>query len=546
MNRAYSIIVSIFFLFLSFAALAQNFEGEIKGEKPEGKEFEGKELEGKELEGEVLEEETSSLPDSPSSSSSSFLDVHHEYGPHLGLGFFSLNYKPIIGKYSPSAGFDLGFDYTLSFNSHWGISTGVGVSYSAGTYTLDSLGGDFAEVNQFGKFDRYTLEKYRETQQTLLLIIPLMARFETGMFYAALGGKVGLPISTTYNSKIQSLHTELHYYVNNKDGYTDTPLDIFPHHGYGMYNKQNNNIVATKGSITFEPFFFGSAEAGVIWSLTDKLSLTTGVYFDYCLLHTAIPMEEKKLFIDYQDIIDARVAAMGRGEDVSRNSEFRPAYKPASILASTFVDDKRVEKEFVEKVSPFSVGLKIGLVFGRRNVITKKGEGDTDLKDAAGATSAASDEERRLLDEELEFLRQKIGEMRQEIDEEERRAKAAKKTPPKTPQKTAPKKEEEQQAVLDDERKDANIVSIDRFGGLDKSASYYIVAGSFADKKSATRSLEGFVKEGFVSAGVMSDLKTTKYRVVLMSFSTREEAHRKLAEIKRRKPIYKDFWVLEQ
>jgi outer membrane protein OmpA-like peptidoglycan-associated protein len=250
-------------------------------------------------------------------------------------------FSPNVGSYKPSIGFDFGVGYTFFFNPRWGISTGASAAFFNSKYALptfresypanDGTNGAFNGISDFEY--HYTANGYTEKQQALLLNIPLMLHFEKGKYYAAVGGKVGLPLGTlTYKNSLNELQAS--------GVFNGTRIETPESMGFGTFS----NLAGSGELKQLSPAFFASAEAGVKWKLTSDLSLYTGAYIDYGLNKIGEIGDEK--FIDYT------------AANFYTNSEAK--YRPTGILLSKAAE---TGKPFVDKVFPASVGIRITLAF---------------------------------------------------------------------------------------------------------------------------------------------------------------------------------------
>ncbi|WP_158648361.1 outer membrane beta-barrel protein, partial [Candidatus Symbiothrix dinenymphae] len=271
----------------------------------------------------------------------------HEFSFVAGGGLSTLNYTPAAGNANLGFGGFAGLGYTFRFSEHWGIGTGVEAALFNAQCTLNPLSETYLRNDGTEDFDyTYTLSGYHDKQQAILLNIPLMLHFQTGRFYAALGGKAGIPLSAKFNSSADKLTTSGKYasgdYVLNKPKFK----------GLGEFSDLNH-----QGDLALKTAFFASAEAGIRWRLNDKFDLSTGLYVDYGInsIHPAATTP----LIDYSGSAD---------------------YRPNSAIAST-----NAGKPVVDKLTPLAAGLKIGLIFGTAKPPKSPPEGFP----AAPATSSA-------------------------------------------------------------------------------------------------------------------------------------------------------------
>ena len=190
---------------------------------------------------------------------------HHEFSISAGGGLSSLNCKPATGAKLGLGGF-AGLGYSFRFSERWSIGTGVEAALFNGKYSLASLSDKYPNNDGEEDFEyHYTIEGYSDRQQAILLNIPLMLRFQTGIYYAALGGKAGIPLSAKFNSSADRLDASGVY-----------PPPVLTLHdpkfmGFGEFTDLSN-----KGNLSLKTAFFASAEVGVRWRLNDRLSMSTG------------------------------------------------------------------------------------------------------------------------------------------------------------------------------------------------------------------------------------------------------------------------------
>ncbi|GHT52614.1 hypothetical protein AGMMS49982_13330 [Bacteroidia bacterium] len=255
--------------------------------------------------------------------------VQHEFSFVVGGGLSSLNYTPTAGDATLGLGGFAGLGYTFRFSEHWGIGTGVEAALFNAHYTLASLTEKYWSNDGTEDFEyNYTTDNYRDRQQAILLNIPLMLHFQTGKFYAALGGKAGIPLSAKFNNSTNKLTAFGYYPLGDWTRY-DPLFD-----GFGEFSGSNN-----KGDLALKTAFFASAEVGVRWRLSNTVALSTGLYADYGVNNIRKPTATAPL-IDYKDF--------------DGNN-----YLPNSIMASTTGG-----KPLVDKLNPLAAGIKIGLHFG--------------------------------------------------------------------------------------------------------------------------------------------------------------------------------------
>jgi outer membrane protein OmpA-like peptidoglycan-associated protein len=276
----------------------------------------------------------------------------HEVSVYAGGGLATLQDNFIEGNSKLDFGGNAGLGYTFFFNKHWGLGTGVGASLFSGKYNIPSLPEQYTILNGFGEnedFDfRYVAEGYSERQQAIFLDIPLMVHFQAGKFYAAFGGKVGIPFNASFNNNLDRLRTAAQ---TSYDGQMGEEIDLIytmPEIGLGNFDNMSNS-----GELNFKPAFFASAEIGIKWKLSETVSLYTGAYIDYGLNNIKKEGAEQP-FIDYNNATFSQNAAF--------NQDAAPAvFHPNSILTSTV---QQTGKPMAEKVAPLAAGIRLTLAFG--------------------------------------------------------------------------------------------------------------------------------------------------------------------------------------
>lgn len=263
----------------------------------------------------------------------------HEISIYGGGGLSALNYKLYNvnnDKVTAKAGVLAGVGYTYFFNNNWGISTGAEyTTYKSKSESYSILNTSVVVDNYDDPFDYNVYQKGRtENQEASYINIPLMVQFqanETKGFYAALGGKIGIPTSGKYKYQYDQL-TATGYYPSLNVLYDD-----LEYRGFGTFEGQSGN-----NDLKFKTAFMLSAEAGMKWSLGDKLSLYTGVYADYGM-NDVIKDKKDKQLLPYNN------------ED------------PLHSLNNSMLDSKYTntwtDRSFTDKVKPLAVGLKVRLSF---------------------------------------------------------------------------------------------------------------------------------------------------------------------------------------
>ena len=214
---------------------------------------------------------------------------------------YKLNSLGEKGSRSGAMGYGIDLKYSYFFNSHWGVSTGVGISHYGSKGKLKGSLSDEKYIplgNQIDNDDegrprdfelRARLTNLEEKQTAYTLDIPLMLSYQTrfgeeqrwGM-YGGLGVKLQIPVSSKF--KIQK-GSESQFNVSGY--YKDIPTDMgspsnppVPQHGYGTITNPNETLKWNDDS-KLKLGVAGTAELGVMVDIGSGMDLMLGGYVDY-------------------------------------------------------------------------------------------------------------------------------------------------------------------------------------------------------------------------------------------------------------------------
>jgi len=260
--------------------------------------------------------------------------TRHEFSVNTGGGVSGFQFRPTVGKdhWKGTTTFGLGYHYF--FRPNWGIGTGINFAVYNGKISIKNYNQQQAAINTAtGNAFLFltSLSNYNETQQAMMITIPLMAQYqylfgEKTAFYAALGFKTGIPVSAKSQSK--GAFTTKGYYPNLNVTYEDLP-------DYGFVTDQpfpdDNTCIGLKTA------FMTSAECGVIWRLVKMTSLYAGIYVDYGL----------------NNMLDRKIVA-------NRNLVVYQFYSPAQFAYNTAANS------YARKMKPIAAGVTLRFVFGRK------------------------------------------------------------------------------------------------------------------------------------------------------------------------------------
>ncbi len=268
-------------------------------------------------------------------------EKRHELSISIAGGYSSLQYKPTVGDYKYGLGGGIGIGYTYLFKPKWGIATGLELDIYNAKTKITGHSDTYLAIDDEDKRNQMTLmvekfDNFEETQRAYYLNIPIMLQYqgngeEGRKFYAALGGKIGIPIQCNYKSTGDYL-TKGHYI------FTQTTFEDMPEHGYNFYDD-----LKADEKLKLDLNFQLSGELGYKWLMKDDLYLYTGVYCDYGLN-------------------DIRKTKNSPDRVLQYNRENPVKYIINSIAESQYTNEKGTYN-YMKKMNTLSFGLKVKLAF---------------------------------------------------------------------------------------------------------------------------------------------------------------------------------------
>ena len=237
-----------------------------------------------------------------------------------GAGFGGFQYTPkgisSDGTNKDKFGWNAKVGYSYYFTPHWGLHTGVGMSYyrTIGKYNTGFVENPYKGGEPRGEY--YTLGKHidddwvvgapknyelrvrlanwEEEQKSYFIEVPLMLMFKHKFgetqrhgFYFGLGAKLQIPIIKSVFSVLDG-ENEKDLRLNVSGKYDDDPtLDMgspgdpnAAGHGFGSIH---NPYDALKwgGDLSLKMSIAGTAELGFLFGLSKRVDLMVGGYFDY-------------------------------------------------------------------------------------------------------------------------------------------------------------------------------------------------------------------------------------------------------------------------
>jgi len=271
-------------------------------------------------------------------------------------GLSGFNYS-IPGDKEKKWGYGGQIGYSYFFNRHWGVSSGVGISYYktlSAMYDTRSFGYGMQQDddNISGnprEFElRARLKDWEEKQTTYFLKIPVMGNYQTYFgeeenwgIYANAGFKVLIPVSSKYKMSSGSLNVSGYYPHSDIDkGAPGNPP--VPQHGFGTTD--DLSPLDRKGKLKLKTSIVASVEAGFLIKLNERFDLMTGGYLDYGLNK----LEKGK--VQARDGIDPLLTAPTNYLPGANNN-----------IGAGFRYNGMSQAGIINKIKSFSVGFEITL-----------------------------------------------------------------------------------------------------------------------------------------------------------------------------------------
>ena len=204
-----------------------------------------------------------------------------EYSFYIGGGVSGFRTNPTEGKAFQGGTVTAGIGYHYFFNPQWGIGTGANFAFYNDGISINDYHKQQAAINKEtgSPFDFHvSMFGYKEKHRAVMVAIPLMLQYQSEgetAFYAAMGGKVGIPLSA--KNSPEGVFTTSGYFPNVNVTYENLPEYGFVH---------NQPFPGDKTNLKLKTAFLATAEFGVKWLTAEKINVYTGVYADYGLNST--------------------------------------------------------------------------------------------------------------------------------------------------------------------------------------------------------------------------------------------------------------------
>jgi len=257
---------------------------------------------------------------------------------YLGGAYSSMGYRLQDGKNLGHIGGEASVRYAYFFTPEWGLSVGVDFSTYGSRGKLNTLLQWDGQIDTDGESynHRAITHDWKEDQRTYMLSIPLTAQYQhrfndkIGIF-AALGGFVGLPVSSNYRLVSGALEHRGYYPQWNLELYDLSNHDFYTEHIGEAFSKEPKKLSLKQISAGIK------MDLGAIVPLNDKIDLFAGVYGS--IVCNDLQSEQHELGWQQTGFTDYRQHA------------FMPTYE--GIVNSTYTD----------AVRPWNVGIKVGIHF---------------------------------------------------------------------------------------------------------------------------------------------------------------------------------------
>ena len=257
---------------------------------------------------------------------------------YLGGAYSSMGYRLQDGKNLGHIGGELSASYAYFFTPEWGLGVGVDLSTYGSRGKLNTMLQWDGQIDTDGESynHRAVTHDWKEDQRTYMLSIPLTAQYQhrfndkIGIF-AALGGFVGLPVSSNYRLVSGALEHHGYYPQWNLELYDLSNHDFYTEYIGESFSKESHKLSLKQIAAGVK------LDLGVIVPLNDKIDLFAGVYGS--VVCNDLQSERHELGWQQTGFTDYRQHA------------FMPTYE--GIVNSTYTD----------AVRPWNVGIKVGIHF---------------------------------------------------------------------------------------------------------------------------------------------------------------------------------------
>lgn len=288
-------------------------------------------------------------------------DKGHYVYVNGGLGLHDLNYDLLNGSEDGSLGytFELGYDYF--FSKKWGIGTGIGIQSFRSTSTISYMSETaMLDEEDAPYFYRVYYDNAKEEQKIMTFDIPIVFSYQTRLneswkLLATIGGKVSIPVSSTYQ-KVGGRTTTGYYSQYNVE------LANLPRHNFTTFD------TSPSADFTADPFYSGNVSLGGLYKLNNNFDLYVGAYFNYGF-SVAVTEKNQLLYLEdgtYHGVLESDQASNVKPMAVGLKVGLRwhKAKNSSDEIIETILETipeivpEKVVEPVVEKVEPIVEDVK--------------------------------------------------------------------------------------------------------------------------------------------------------------------------------------------
>lgn len=283
------------------------------------------------------------------------LEEKDESHSHVGLGatfgptWMTYNSEFGEGKTSMSPGIHAMYDYYL--NKHWGFMVGIDFSFTTGTFISKNYEDTYSYTDYEGDLlnFNYKVGEIEEKNKLVLLDVPITLSYTTGNLFAHAGLKVGVPIKLKYDQTL-----------NDCDFTCEIPAyNTTMNHGIALGLEDKTSTF--NGEFSSSPIMMMfTADAGYRFSITDKISIGAGIYFDKALYRIKFKADSDENNIQYAK--NKTVYDFLKTSNPKDESEM-----PAYLIHSSVLSGQKTstKQRIAESLGYTNLGFKITVTFDR-------------------------------------------------------------------------------------------------------------------------------------------------------------------------------------
>lgn len=297
-------------------------------------------------------------------------DSHSHLGLSLQGGYSSLLYSSDFGN--SNGGFSPGFsiDYLYFFHQRWGARIAIGLSSSKSVFKSSGV---YTDQNTYTDYEgdqlkmSYKIASIEETDNTLLLEVPLMACYAYNDWIISAGLKFGFPIHIKYDQDMKGVDITGEYSF----AYPITDADAI---GAGHWDKINTSGKFEDNST----YIMITGDFGRKFRLGDQFDLGTSLFVDYSLNSVTMRAQNEKSNAQWERNT-SDIYNLIKASEIKSEADLPSKQYHASVLCSKQMDS---DNRLIDKLNYFNVGLKVTLYFSSYGNYTREAQAEIDRKAA--------------------------------------------------------------------------------------------------------------------------------------------------------------------